>query len=49
MITAEMEFDPEDVSDAFEPLNRLGIEVTGDGGNANETLATRGLPEEGKR
>jgi hypothetical protein len=45
MITAEMEFDPEDVSDAFEPLDWLGI----DGGNANETLATRDLPEEGER
>jgi adenylate cyclase len=49
MITAEMEFDSEAASDAFEPPDWLGIEVTGDERYANETLATRGLPEEGER
>jgi adenylate cyclase len=44
MITAEMEFDSEAVSDAFEPPDWLGIEVAGDERYANETLATRGLP-----
>ena len=34
----------EAASDAFEPPDGLDIEVTGDEGNANETLATRGLP-----
>lgn len=46
---AEMEFDPEAASDAFEPPHWLGIEVTGDERYANETLATCGLPEEGER
>ena len=46
MITAEMEFDSEAASDAFAPPDWLGIEVTGDARYANETLATRGLPEE---
>jgi adenylate cyclase len=49
MITAEMEFDSEAASDAFEPPDWLGIEVTGDERYANETLATRGNPEEGER
>jgi adenylate cyclase len=44
IITAEMEFDSEAASDAFEPPDSLGIEVTGDERHANETLATRGLP-----
>jgi adenylate cyclase len=48
MITAEMEFDTEAASDAFEPPDWLGIELTGDERYANETLAIRGLPEEGE-
>ena len=47
MITAEMEFDPEAASDAFESPDWFGIEVTDDDRYANKTLATRGLPEEG--
>jgi adenylate cyclase len=49
MVTAEMEFDSEAASDAFEPPDWLGAEVTGDDRYANETLAIRGLPEEGER
>jgi CYTH domain-containing protein len=49
MITAEMEFDSEAASDAFESPDWLGIEVTGDERYANETLATRGLPVESER
>jgi adenylate cyclase len=49
MITAEMEFDSEAQSDAFEPPDWLGTEVTGDDRYANETLAVNGLPEEGER
>ena len=49
MITAEMEFDSEAASEEFEPPDWLGNEVTGDERYANETLATRGLPEEGER
>jgi CYTH domain-containing protein len=49
MITAEMEFDSEAASDAFEPPDWLGIEVTGDERYANEALATRGLPDEEDR
>jgi len=46
MITAEMEFDSEAQSDAFDPPEWLGREVTGDDRYANETLAVHGLPEE---
>lgn len=49
MLVAEMEFDSEAESDAFEPPDWLGTEVTGDDRYANETLAVRGLPEEGER
>jgi CYTH domain-containing protein len=49
MIGAEMEFDPEAASDAFEPPDWLGIQVTTDERYANETLATCALPEEGER
>ena len=49
MVTAEIEFDSEAASDAFEPADWLGAEVTGDERYANETLATHGLPEEGER
>jgi CYTH domain-containing protein len=49
MVTAEIEFDSEAASDAFEPADWLGAEVTGDDRYANETLATHGLPEEGER
>jgi adenylate cyclase len=48
MVTAEMEFDSEPASDAFEPPDWLGAEVTGDDRYANETLAVHGLPEEGE-
>ena len=49
MITAEMEFDSQAASNAFEPADWLGAEVTGDERYANETLAVHGLPEEGER
>ncbi len=49
MITVEMEFDSEAQSDAFDPPEWLGREVTGDDRYANETLAVHGLPEEGER
>jgi adenylate cyclase len=49
MVTAEMEFDSEAQSDAFDPPDWLGREVTGDDRYANETLAVHGLPEEGER
>jgi CYTH domain-containing protein len=49
MITAEMEFDTEATSDAFEPADWLGAEVTGDERYANEMLAVHGLPQEGER
>jgi adenylate cyclase len=48
MITAEMEFDSEAKSEAFEPPDWLGTEVTGDDRYANEALAVHGLPEEGE-
>jgi adenylate cyclase len=46
MITGEMEFDSKAQSDAFDPPEWLGREVTGDDRYANETLAVHGLPEE---
>ncbi len=48
MITVEMEFDSEAQSDAFDPPEWLGREVSGDDRYANETLAVHGLPEEGE-
>src|SRR5687767_10116652 len=50
IVIAEMEFDSEAASDAYEPADWLGVEVTGDDRYANEALATRGLPvEDGER
>jgi CYTH domain-containing protein len=49
MISAELEFDSEAASDAFESADSLATEVTGNECYAIETLATRGLPEEGER
>jgi adenylate cyclase len=49
IVTAEIEFDSEAASDAFEPADWLGAEVTGDDRYANETLAIHGPPEEGER
>jgi adenylate cyclase len=46
MVTGEVEFDSEAASDAFEPPDWLGAEVTGDDRYANATLAIHGLPEE---
>jgi adenylate cyclase len=45
IVTAEVEFDSEEASAAFEPPEWLGREVTGDPKYANESLATRGAPE----
>lgn len=47
MVTAEMEFESEAASEAFEPPDWLGAEVTGDDRYANETLAIHGLPAKG--
>jgi adenylate cyclase len=48
IVTAEVEFDSEGASAAFEPPEWLGQEVTGDPKYANESLATRGPPEGAK-
>lgn len=45
ILLAEVEFDSEEASAAFDPPGWLGTEVTGDGRYANESLATRGAPE----
>ena len=44
LVTAEVEFPSEVESDAFEPPDWLGREITGDARYANQTLATRGIP-----
>jgi CYTH domain-containing protein len=44
LVTAEVEFDSEEASDAFDPPPWLGREITGDRRYANQTLATDGLP-----
>jgi CYTH domain-containing protein len=46
-MVGEMEFDSEAASDAFEPADWLGPEVTGDHRYANESLPPR-LPREGE-
>jgi adenylate cyclase len=43
LVTAEVEFDDEARSRAFEPPAWLGVEITGDGRYANQTLAVDGL------
>jgi adenylate cyclase len=45
MLVAEVEFDSEQDSEAFQPPDWLGDEVTGDDRYANESLALRGRPE----
>lgn len=45
LMTAEVEFASEAASEAFLPPSWLGREITGDRRYANQTLATRGLPE----
>ena len=45
LVVAEIEFDSEEEARAFEPLDWLGEEVTGDERYLNETLATRGRPD----
>jgi CYTH domain-containing protein len=42
----EIEFDSESESDAFDPPEWLGEEVTGDSRYANQSLAVNGLPDE---
>jgi adenylate cyclase len=44
LVVAEVEFESEEASAAFDPPSWLGAEVTGDGRYANESLATRGAP-----
>jgi adenylate cyclase len=44
LVTAEIEFDSERDSEAFEAPDWLGREVTGDGRYANRALAVSGLP-----
>jgi CYTH domain-containing protein len=43
LVTAEVEFDSEPASEAFEPPGWLGTEVTGDKRYANRALAVAGL------
>jgi adenylate cyclase len=49
IVMAEVEFDSEEASKAFRPPEWLGDEVTGDGRYANESLASRGAPEDTSR
>jgi adenylate cyclase len=44
LVTAEVEFESEEASDAFDPPAWLGREITGDARYANQTLATDGAP-----
>jgi adenylate cyclase len=44
LVTAEVEFDSEDASAAFDPPDWLGREVTGDKRYANRSLAVDGAP-----
>jgi len=44
LITAEIEFDSEQISESFEPPGWIGAEVTGEAGYTNKNLATRGIP-----
>ena len=44
LVTAEVEFDSEEASAAFEPPGWLGREVTGDKRYANRALAVDGAP-----
>jgi adenylate cyclase len=45
LLTAEIEFDSVEQSDAFRPPDWLGREVTGQRSYANQALATGGMPE----
>ena len=45
LVVAEVEFDDEDDSAAFEPPTWFGRELTGNSEYANESLATHGAPE----
>jgi CYTH domain-containing protein len=47
MLLGEVEFDSEEASEAFDPPDWLGDEVTGDSRYANESLAIRGAPQGG--
>jgi adenylate cyclase len=47
IIVGEVEFDSTEASQAFEPPDWLGDEVTGDPRYANESLAVRGAPQGG--
>jgi adenylate cyclase len=47
LLTAEVEFESEEASDAFDPPLWLGREITGDPRYANQTLATEGPPGDG--
>jgi adenylate cyclase len=44
LITAEIEFDSEHLSESFQPPEWIGPEVTGVAGYANQNLATQGIP-----
>lgn len=46
IVVAEVEFDSQEASAAFDPPEWLGDEVTGDARYANESLAIRGVPRE---
>lgn len=44
LVTAEVEFESDGAAESFDAPAWMGIEVTGDGRYANQTLATSGLP-----
>jgi adenylate cyclase len=44
LITAEIEFDSEHLSESFQPPGWIGREVTGELGYVNKQLATHGIP-----
>ena len=44
LVTAEVEFESEEASEAFEAPSWLGTEVTGDHRYANQSLAANGVP-----
>jgi adenylate cyclase len=46
LVLAEIEFDSEESSEAFDPPDWLGREVTGERRYENESLAQRGMPDQ---
>ena len=44
LVTAEVEFDSAEASEAFEPIDWFGADITGESDYANQALASSGLP-----